>query len=155
MSLVPSTAHIHRVNIHEMVTLRLTAEDQRYTSGRRAIVDVLEKSERPLTVPEILAVAGDRLPQSSAYRNLTVLLQAGVVHRVAGTDVQGRFELAEDLAGHHHHLLCGECGTVVDVSASPSLERALDEAARLALEQTGFEVTGHRMDLVGRCGDCR
>jgi Fur family ferric uptake transcriptional regulator len=152
-------------DVHPDVAARLGSVDQRYTSGRRAIVATLAAAGRPLTVPEII---GDRLaddpasgagrgplPQSSAYRNLTVLVDAGVVRRVNGTDDHGRFELAEELAGHHHHLLCVSCGRVDDVSAVPTLERALDAAARLAAEATGFEVTGHRIDLVGRCATCR
>jgi Fe2+ or Zn2+ uptake regulation protein len=153
-------AEASNVDVHPDVAARLGSVDQRYTSGRRAIIDTLAAAGRPLTVPEII---GDQpesagrgpLPQSSAYRNLTVLVDAGVVRRVNGTDDHGRFELAEELAGHHHHLLCVSCGRVDDVSAVPTLERALDDAARLAAEATGFEVTGHRIDLVGRCATCR
>ena len=62
---------------------------------------------RPMTMPEILGAAAG-VPQSSAYRNLTVLCDAGVVRRLAGADHIGWFELAEDLSGnhHHHHLMC-------------------------------------------------
>jgi Fe2+ or Zn2+ uptake regulation protein len=137
------------------VALRLRAVNQRYTPGRRVIVDVLSSAPRPLTVPEILgSPPGAGLRQSSAYRNLTVLVDAGVVHRLAGDDL-GRFELVEDLSGHHHHLVCDSCGVFADVTALPRLERALAEAARLAADETGFVVTGHRIDLVGRCVDCR
>ena len=137
------------------VSRRLGAVDQRFTSGRRELVEVLERADRPLTVPDIVASAPTSLPQSSVYRNLTVLLEAGVVRRLLGTDDLARFELAEDLAGHHHHLLCSTCGSVSDVSAAPKLERALSEAARLAAEEAGFEVTEHRIDLVGVCSSCR
>lgn len=137
------------------VARRLAAVEQRYTSGRRELVEVLERSDRPLTVPEILDAAGVALPQSSAYRNLTVLADAGVVRRLLGTDELARFELAEDLAGHHHHLLCQSCGSVSDVSAAPKLEQALSEAARLAAQEAGFEVTEHRIDLVGLCASCQ
>ena len=137
------------------VTRRLDAVEQRFTSGRRELVAVLDRADRPLTVPEILAASPANLPQSSVYRNLTVLLEAGVVRRLLGTDDLARFELAEDLAGHHHHLLCRTCGAVSDVSAAPKLERALSEAARLAAEEAGFEVTEHRIDLVGVCSACR
>jgi Fe2+ or Zn2+ uptake regulation protein len=44
---------------------------------------------------------------------------------------------------------------VADVSSSPRLEKALDQAARLAAEETGFAVTDHRIDLEGLCPDCR
>lgn len=133
---------------------RLAAVDQRLTSGRRVLVDVLGGADRPLTVPDIIAAATS-LAQSSVYRNLTVLLEAGVVRRLLGTDELARFELAEDLADHHHHLLCSSCGSVSDVRAAPKLERALSEAARLAADEAGFEVTEHRIDLVGRCSACR
>ncbi len=140
---------------HDEVAAGLARVEQRYTPGRRAIIDVLARAERPLTVPEILAAAGPAVPQSSAYRSLTVLIDAGAVRRVAGTDDMGRFELAEDLSGHHHHLHCVECGRVADVQALPRLERALAAAAHVAAEQTGFDVIEHRIDLVGRCTDCR
>lgn len=137
------------------VARRLAAVEQRFTSGRRALVAVLERAGRPLSVPDILSAAPSTLPQSSVYRNLTVLLDAGAVRRLLGTDDLARFELAEDLAGHHHHLLCSTCGEVSDVRAAPRLERALSDAARLAAEEAGFEVTEHRIDLLGVCASCR
>jgi Fur family transcriptional regulator, ferric uptake regulator len=140
------------MDIHQEVVTRLAALDQRYTRGRRALVDVLAAADRPLTVPEMI---GPSVPQSSAYRNLAVLIEAGVVHRIAGADEFARFELAEDVAEHHHHLLCSNCGAVADVAATPRLEKALSEAAVVAAEENGFEVTGHRIDLVGRCAACR
>jgi len=96
------------------------------------------------------------VPQSSAYRNLAVLADAGVVRRIQGADDNGRFELAEVLSGHHHHhLICTECGLVADVHASASLERALAGAALAAGEVAGFLVVEHRFDLVGLCSGCR
>lgn len=127
--------------------------DQRYTASRRALIQALLEAGRPLTITEILAGSGG-MPQSSAYRNLTVLCDAGVARRLPGVDDLGRFELAEDLAGHHHHVLCASCGTVVDFAASARLERALAEASRLVAAETGYEVTGHRLDFDGRCPGC-
>ena len=144
------------MELHDEVARRLAAVDQRFTSGRRGLIEVLASADRPLSVPDIVAASGEAaLPQSSVYRNLSVLAEAGVVRRIIGTDEHARFELAEDLAGHHHHLLCLLCGSVIDVSAAPRLERALSEAARLAAEEVGFEVTEHRIDLVGVCSACR
>jgi Fe2+ or Zn2+ uptake regulation protein len=143
-------------DVHGEAALRLAALDQRYTNGRRAIVEALNSATRPLTVPEILAATQRGVvPVSSAYRNLTVLLEAGVAHRLPGADEFARYELAEELAGHHHHLLCEKCGKVADVATSSRLERALDEAARVAAAENGFDVTGHRIDLLGVCDDCR
>jgi Fe2+ or Zn2+ uptake regulation protein len=141
-------------DVHAEVALRLAVLDQRYTASRRALVDVLCEGGRPLSIPEILAAA-DSVPQSSAYRNVTTLIEAGVLRRVAGTDANGRFELAEDLAGHHHHLICTGCGQVLDVDAAPRLERALAAAAADIAAANGFAVVEHRIDLVGTCAQCQ
>jgi Fe2+ or Zn2+ uptake regulation protein len=147
-----------RAQLHDRVALRLASLDQRYTANRRGLVDALAVADRPLPIADLVAHAG--VPLSSAYRNLIVLAEAGVVRRVvasaASADDAGRFELSEELSGrHHHHLVCGSCGDVADVESSPKLERALADAARTAVEGTGYEVFDHRIDLVGRCPACR
>jgi Fe2+ or Zn2+ uptake regulation protein len=140
--------------LHPEVAVRLARVEQRYTASRRALVETLAAAGRPLSIPEILA-ATPAIPQSSAYRNVTALIDAKALRRVAGSDDHGRFELAEDLAGHHHHLICATCGRILDIGTSPRLERALAEAGRVAEEETGFSVDDHRMDLVGTCRECR
>ncbi len=139
--------------MHDAVERRLEAQDQRYTRMRRLLVDALAESGRPLTVPEILDRAPG-IPQSSAYRNVTALIDAGVVRRVATAEDHWRVELAEEISGHHHHLVCGVCGRVEDVPPLPTLERALGETARLVAARTGFVVNEHRLDLVGTCATC-
>ena len=139
--------------VHEAVAARLAAMDQRYTTKRRALVDLLRAAGRPLTISEIVAGGA---PVSSAYRNVTVLCEAGVARRLVGVDDLGRFELSEDLSGHHHHhLVCHSCGRVADVRASSALEEAMAAATRMAARETGFEVTAHNVELVGRCPTCR
>ncbi len=141
-------------SVHEQAILRLAGLDQRYTRVRRALVTTLAEAGRPLPIPEIVE-ASDGLVQSSVYRTVTELIEAGVVRRVHGLDDLARFELAEDLAEHHHHLACATCGTVEDVVPSSRLERAMDEAARVVAEEQGYEVLGHQFDLVGTCPACQ
>lgn len=140
-------------DFHANVAARLRADEQRYTQNRRAIVDVLEATDRPLTIAEIRNRRG--LAQSSVYRNLTVLETAKVVHRIMSSDEFARYELAEDLTDHHHHhLICSSCGGVADFTVSPQLERALERAMGLVAADTGFQPEHHRLDLVGVCADC-
>jgi Fe2+ or Zn2+ uptake regulation protein len=141
-------------SIHDAVGVRLARVDQRYTKLRRLLVGTLAVAARPLTIPEIVA-STPRLPQSSAYRNVTTLMEVGVVCRVPGTDDHGRYELAEELSGHHHHLVCTHCGRVEDVPATPRLELALDDAARAVTDRQGYQVNEHRFDQLGLCPDCR
>ncbi len=141
------------VDLHTTVAERLAVGDQRYTSNRRAVVEVLEGTDRPLTIPEILEHRPG-LAQSSVYRNLAVLEDTGVVHRVHSSDDFARYELAEDLAGHHHHLICSSCGAVADFTVSAEVEATLAAAIESVSGATGFRAEHHRLDLVGRCRDC-
>jgi Fe2+ or Zn2+ uptake regulation protein len=140
-------------SIDTVVAERLGLVDQRYTSGRRRLVALLKDGARPETIPELL----DRSPglrQSSAYRNLHVLEQVGVVHRIVTSGEHARFELAEDLVGHHHHLICTDCGRVDDFTVPAQLERSLEAALAKAVSGTGFTSTSHRLDVIGTCETC-
>ncbi len=141
-------------DLHALAAARLRRVDQRYTTGRRALVEALAGAERPVTTAELVA-ADRRLPQSTTYRNLAVLEQAGVVRRVIGGDEYARFELAEELTGrHHHHLVCISCGAVQDFDPPRRVEQGLAEWAGSVATTTGFRAETHRLDLLGRCASC-
>lgn len=140
-------------DLHDGVDARLDGEGQRYTVGRRRLVEVLAAAGRPVTAAEVLAAAG--VAQSSAYRNLSVLESCGVVRRVAGSDEFARFELAEDLtAHHHHHLICTRCGSVADFTVPDPLEQEIDALVAEVATVAGFAADHHRLDLYGRCAAC-
>lgn len=140
-------------DLHDTVSARLRADGQRYTTGRRALVEVLAGAEHPLTIAEVLDGRRD-LAQSSAYRNLAVLERAGVVQRVYTTSEWARYELAEHLTAHHHHLICTACGAVADVEVPAFLEQAMERAAAEVGRSRGYRIETHRLDLVGTCPAC-
>ncbi|MCU1451168.1 MAG: Fe2+/Zn2+ uptake regulation protein [Acidimicrobiales bacterium] len=140
-------------DLHATAMTRLRADGQRYTTGRRALIEVLERSERPLSIPELIRGRSD-LAQSSAYRNLAVLEQAGIVRRIVTNDEFARYELAEDLTEHHHHLICSSCGAIDDFTVSAQLEADLERVLTRAATRHKFRAAGHRLDLVGVCSRC-
>lgn len=95
-----------------------------------------------------------KLTLSSMYRNMTDLEVVGVVQKVIGTGEHTRYEVAEDLIGHHHHRICTECGSIDDFVVAAITERSLTAALETALRESGFRPTGHRLDAVGICADC-
>lgn len=143
-----------RGDLHGTVEARLRAVGQLYTRNRRELVEALERAGRPVSIPDLLS-RRRALAQSSAYRNLAVLEHAGVVHRLATNEEFARFELAEDLTGHHHHLVCSTCGSVEDVSVPKSFERYVERALIQVAGRAGFAPSGHRIDVVGTCRNCR
>jgi Fur family ferric uptake transcriptional regulator len=141
------------VDIHSEVSVLLRTAGQRYTPARRQIVEALMVSRQPLTIADLLAALPD-VAQSSLYRNLTTLVHGGVVSRVVSTGDTGHYELSEQLAGHHHHLVCSSCGSMRDVVISESLEQLLDEACDQLATREGFRLEHHRLDLIGLCRKC-
>lgn len=140
-------------DLHTTVAERLRGVGQRYTTQRRALVELLAASKHPLSIPDVLTLQGG-LAQSSVYRNLAVLSQAAAVHRVVTTDDFARYELAEDLTHHHHHLICSSCGSVEDFTASPQVERTVAKAISEVASTTDFSPEHHRLDLIGTCSGC-
>jgi Fe2+ or Zn2+ uptake regulation protein len=141
-------------DMHGVIERRLRLIDQRYTAGRRAIVDLLASAGHPVSIGDI-AERLPGLPRSSAYRHLTDLHAAGLVRRVTASDEFTRFELAEDLTEHHHHLLCMNCGKVIDVTLPAGFEQQAADAIGQLAEAEGFQAHAHRLDVLGLCADCR
>ena len=132
---------------------RLARHDLRYTTGRRQIVSGLRRAGGPVTLPELLQIQSD-LAQSSAYRNLSLMEEAGVVRRLVHRGDHAHYELAEELTEHHHHLICESCGLVLDVTFSAATERNLDKAFESVAAEQGFAPHHHVIDVYGRCERC-
>lgn len=141
------------LDMHAVVTERLRAVGQRYTTKRRDLVSVLERAHEPLSTGEIVDRSAG-LPQSSVYRNLSVLEHAGVVRRVITEEEFSRYELTEDFTEHHHHLICSHCGRVEDVTVPADLELTMDRALDRLARGAGFAEVSHRLDLIGTCRNC-
>lgn len=141
-------------NLERQVEMRLREHDVRFTSGRRAVVEALARASGPMSAAELDEELGAEVPLSSIYRTLSVLEDAGVVAHHLGAKGLTRFELAEWLTGHHHHLVCIGCGSVSDIDIpSPqeeSVRGLVSEIAALA----SFSATDHALEIEGRCARC-
>ena len=141
--------------LEQAVEQRLVAEGVRLTPGRRSTVEALANMHGPRTAAEIHRRVGDTVPLSSLYRSLSVLTDADVLSAQHGSDGVIRFELAEWFTGHHHHLVCTSCGTVVDVTPTVDQERTMEQLVESMAREDGFDVSGHRFEIEGTCRTCR
>ncbi len=136
------------------VERRLLDHNVRYTTGRRAVVAALAAGDGPRSAAELHAAMGGAVPLSSLYRTLTVLGDAGVVVPHHGAKDLTRFELAEWITGHHHHLVCVDCGLVEDFELDPADERRLHDLVDEVGADVAFNPTAHTLEIEGRCGAC-
>jgi Fur family transcriptional regulator, ferric uptake regulator len=139
--------------VSDEITRRLERAGQRWTRGRRQVVDTFAGATAPLSVPEVQEAIGNGVPLSSLYRIIGDLVDAGVLIRLEFAEGFARFELDEELVEHHHHLVCTQCGSVSDLEL-PQLERTIGETARGIRRRTGFSARTHRLDFFGLCREC-
>jgi Fe2+ or Zn2+ uptake regulation protein len=139
--------------IHEEVARRLDQAGQRYTRGRRRLIDTLLSLGRPVTIREIVENEPE-LAQSSAYRNLDVLQSSGAVRRLPSPGDFDHFELSEPILGHHHHLICLQCGSIADMHLPDEVEEVVDQGLAAAAHDAGFFAVQHSLDLHGYCAGC-
>lgn len=136
------------------VEKRLAEHDIRYTKGRKTVVSTLASSDGPLSASELHEHASGSLPLSSIYRSLAVLEDAGVLAPHHGAKGLTRYELAEWLKGHHHHLVCIECGSVEDVHVTERQESQVDRVVDEISSAASFIPFNHALEIEGRCARC-
>ena len=120
-------------------------------AARDAIIDLLADRVRSGAVEiEDRLRAGDRhVARASVYRVLELLQERGLIARLEIGDSTARFERIDPAGGHHHHLLCDSCGSVIPFD-DDDLERSIDRLSR----RLGFSSNGHEVVLRGDCSAC-
>jgi Fur family ferric uptake transcriptional regulator len=131
---------------------RLRQQGYRLTPQRRAVLKVIAESPDHLTPAAIYDRVRREYPAIglvTVYRTLAVLADLGLICEVhAGGSC--RSYLMRKPVGHHHHLICSECGVVVDF-ADCDLKRLEERLSRT----TGFKVGGHLLEFLGLCPVCQ
>lgn len=128
----------------------LKNEGIRITPQRHAVLEFLLSSKTHPTADDIYKALEPKFPNMSVatvYNNLRVLRKTGLVRELTYGDSSSRFDCNMT---DHYHIICEDCGKIVDFHYPP-----LDEVESLAEKVTGFEVSHHRMELYGKCDDCR
>lgn len=140
--------------VDRQIEASLVERGWRYTPGRRAVIRTLLGAAGPLSVAQIHEALHGEEPLSSLYRSCAVLEKAGILspHTARGLT---RYELAEWLMGHHHHLICSECGTIEDFTLPSEMEQTFGTLIGRAAGSQGFLATDHMLEISGVCRRCR
>lgn len=131
----------------QILERRLARGGLRSTGPRRALLEAMLELGDHFTA-EQLSAAAPAVGRATVFRTLRLLQDLGSICLVVLDDGTSEYRLAE--AGHHHHLVCSSCGRVSDIAGCD-----LTGLLRTVSEDTGFEVEAHRLELYGRCAECR
>jgi Fur family ferric uptake transcriptional regulator len=123
---------------------------RRNTQQRQVILEELQSLQTHPTATELYEKVRQRLPKISlgtVYRNLELLSQGGLVHKLEFAGTEARFD---GQTMDHFHVRCTQCGRLDDVH-----ELQADLIQKEPNELGGYEILGHRLEFIGICPECR
>jgi len=122
------------------------------TSQRRILLGAIADSHDHLTpaaIHEKVRGEHENIGLVTVYRTLSLLAELGLICEVHSGGNCHSYLLRRP-SEHHHHLICSNCGTVVDFTSCD-----LRDVERKLSDQTGFDIEGHLLEFSGRCLQCQ
>jgi Fur family ferric uptake transcriptional regulator len=122
------------------------------THQREVIAEVVFASEEHLSVDELeqrLRDRGDRIGKATIYRTLDLLVRSRLVEEHDFGEGFKRYEHRLSSQPVHEHLICLECGKVIEFQA----REIAGVEARVQVVH-GFVPARHRLEVYGLCREC-
>jgi len=136
----------------EDVQRLIKAKGLKSTRQRSLIIDTFLGSEGHASVEELwskVRSADAKVSVATVYRTMKLLADSGLAEARNFGDGQTRYEAS--MGKHHHdHLICTNCGTIIEFE-NDRIEQLQDVIAK----RHGFKVTSHKMELYGLCKNCQ
>ncbi len=134
----------------EVLAAYIAAHGLKRSDQREAVVDAFLRSDRHLSVDDLLALVRKKRPEvgrTTVYRTLKLLQAAGLAQEL---ELRGETRFERDYKREHHdHFICKTCGEIFEFH-SDAIERIQEEVAA----DIGFVIDGHRHHIFGYCRDC-
>ena len=125
---------------------------QRFTKERANILQKILSYRGhfdPGTLHSRIKQEGLKTSRASVYRTLNLLCECGLIERVRKTEHGTIYEHTFGL-GHHDHMLCTQCGTVIEFY-SEDIERLQEDLCK----KHGFQGASHSLEIRGYCKKCQ
>ncbi|WP_037576565.1 Fur family transcriptional regulator [Phaeacidiphilus oryzae] len=119
----------------------------RQRAAVRSALDEVNDFRSAQELYDLLRHRGDGVGLTTVYRTLQALADAGEIDVLRTDNNEAVYRRCS--RGHHHHLVCRECGRTVEVEG-PAVEEWADEVAAAH----GFTELAHTLEIFGTCADC-
>jgi len=140
-----------KADVKRYMTDELIHQVYRMTPQRLMIVSAIENSENHICAEDIYTQVVAKYPNvnvSTVYRTLDLLEQLGLVTK---TEMGiGRVMYHPIEKGHHHHLICRECGKTIDLDDS-----TLSPLRESLLRDYQFSAELTHLGILGLCAGCK
>lgn len=131
----------------------LDSRGLRKTPGRLAVLAILESTHGVFSIQDIYDALKKKMRRNrpdwaTIFRTVTQFETAGIVDSCELGDGVKRYELKHHDQGHHHHIICTECGHV------EHLEICTQEVLHKIAARSGFSDIHHKLEFQGKCPRC-
>lgn len=125
---------------------------QRSTRQRAAVAALVRETNDFRSAQEfhqLLRESGANIGLTTVYRALQAMADVGEIDVLVNQDGEALYRHCGQSHGHHHHLVCRDCGLAIEIEG-PTVERWTHRIA----EEHGFSDVSHTLDIFGICGKC-
>ena len=135
------------MNVNEAIQ-HLKENGFKQTGKREDMLQLFADSDKYLTAKDVLDQLKDDYPGLSfdtIYRNLSLFVDMGILEM---TELSGEkhFRFTCSRNQHHHHFICLDCGKTKEIDTCP-----MDG---LSANLKGYDISGHKFEIYGRCPNC-
>ena len=131
---------------------RLKQAGIKHTKQRWAILDIMQRSNQPVTVDQIYSALIQKklnMSLSTVYRFLYLLSEKELVTKIS--IIQEDRHLYEINDGfHRHYLYCLGCEKIMAIKYCP-----LEDYEKSLADDTGYSIIGHKLSVYGYCPECK
>ena len=123
---------------------------RRNTWQREAVRARLAEAQGFVSAQQLYAVLrdeGSTIGLATVYRNLAQLAESGEADSLQSPEGENLFRSCS--TGHHHHLICRNCGLTVEIEA-----KDVEQWAHRTAALHGFREAEHVVDIFGLCASC-
>ena len=138
----------------------MRGQGYRITVPRRAILDVLSKSEEHLSAEEIYLKIHKiyrSVGLSTVYRTLELFMQMELIVKFDFGDGKARYKpVIDSKKMRHNHLICINCRRIIDYS--DFIEEEKERVRRMQdkiSKRYDFEIKNHFVNIYGLCSKCK
>jgi len=134
----------------ERIDREILASGGKRSRCRTVVIEGFFRARDHMTIEDLTHSVRERAPGIGAvtvYRTLKLLERLGYAKELDFGEGARRYE--SNLSPHHDHLVCRQCGTVIEFE-----DREIEDLQNLVTRRHGFQPTAHRLEIYGFCRNC-
>lgn len=134
----------------ERIDREILAAGGKRSRSRAKVIEGFFRAKEHVTIEELTRSVRENAPgigSVTVYRTLKLLDRLGYAKELDFGEGARRYE--SNLSPHHDHLVCRECGTVIEFEDSE-----IENLQNIVTRRHGFHPTAHRLEIYGFCRKC-